>query len=55
MGNVENAISDITKAIKISPVLAKDIAGEKSFDNIKRKDLFKTFVKSELPGLIGNK
>lgn len=52
MGNIENAVSDIIKAIKISPVLANDIESESSFDGIRDKEGFKKFMSEQLPTLL---
>ncbi|HEY9128487.1 MAG TPA: tetratricopeptide repeat protein [Sulfurovum sp.] len=52
MGNIENAVSDIIKAIKISPVLANDIESESSFDGIRDKEGFKRFMNEQLPTLL---
>ncbi|EIF51027.1 tetratricopeptide repeat protein [Sulfurovum sp. AR] len=52
MGNIENAVSDIIKAIKISPVLANDIDSESSFDTIREREGFKTFINEQLPTLL---
>lgn len=52
MGNIENALRDITKAIKVSPVFANDIDSESSFDSIRNKEAFKAFINEELPKLL---
>ena len=52
MGNIENALSDIIKAIKISPVLANDIDSESSFDGIRDQEAFKSFMNEQLPTLL---
>lgn len=53
LGNLEPAIGDISKAIRLSPTLTNDIESEKSFDAIRTHERFKAFVQHELMPLKG--